>query len=69
MKTIFTTVKYLLIAIGSTLSVAVLIWLAIFIFNQSINIEKAFVMIFYPSVVAGIAAPIAWGLRGRKRQA
>lgn len=69
MKAILSTLKYLLIAIGSTLSVAVLVWLAIFLFDQSMSIDKAFALIFYPSVVAGVITPLAWWLRGRKLEA
>ena len=69
MKAILSTLKYLLIAIGSTLSVAVLVWLAIFLFAQTISIDKAFALIFYPSVVAGVITPLAWWLRGRKLEA
>jgi flagellar biosynthesis protein FliQ len=69
MKAILSTLKYLLIAIGSTLSVAVLVWLAIFLFAQTISIDKAFALIFYPSIVAGVIAPLAWWLRGRKLEA
>jgi len=69
MKAILSTLKYLLIAIGSTLSVAVFVWLAIFLFAQTISIDKAFALIFYPSVVAGVIAPLAWWLRGRRLEA
>ena len=69
MKAILSTLKYLLIAIGSTLSVAVLAWLAIFLFAQTISLDKAFALIFYPSVVAGVITPLAWWLRARKLEA
>jgi hypothetical protein len=69
MKAILSTLKYLLIAFGSTLSVAVLVWLAIILFAPSISLDKAFALIFYPSIVAGVITPLAWWLRGRTLEA
>lgn len=68
MRAILGALKYLLIAIGATLAVAVLIWMGIFIFAPSMNIEKAFVMIFYPSVGAGIAIPLLLKVRSSQRK-
>lgn len=54
---------FLSISVG--FAVAVLIWLAIFIFNPKMNNERAFVLIFYSSVGAGIITALVW--RRRKR--
>lgn len=52
--------KRTLISISVGFAVAVLIWLAIFIFNPKMNNEWAFVIIFYSSIGAGIITAFVW---------
>lgn len=60
--------KRTLISISVGFAVAVLIWLAIFLFNPTMNYEKAFVLIFYSSLGAGTITAFVWRARGRRRQ-
>lgn len=58
--------KRLLVSIGAAFAVAVLTWLAIFVFAPRMNIEKAFIIIFYPSIAAGVITAFAWRRRIRR---
>lgn len=60
--------KRTLLSLGATFLAGTLIWFAIFFFDPEMYVEKAFVIIFYPSIGAGIITALVWRPRGRRRQ-
>jgi hypothetical protein len=55
------------ISLAVAFSVAVLIWFALGVVAPDIYVEKAFVIIVYPSIGAGILTAFVWRPRSRKR--
>jgi len=54
-----------LISLAVTFLVAVLIWFGLGVVAPDIYVEKAFTIIVYPSLAAGIITAFAWRPRGR----
>lgn len=60
--------KRTFLSLGATFLAGTLIWFAIFFFNPGMYVEKAFVIIVYPSIAAGIITALAWRPRGPRRK-
>jgi hypothetical protein len=50
--------KCLIMSLAVSLSVAALIWALIFMFEPTMNVEKAFSVIFYPAIIAGVVTAL-----------
>jgi hypothetical protein len=59
--------KRTLLSVGATFLVGTLIWFSIFFFDPGMNVEKAFVVIVYPSFGAGILTALVWRPRSRRK--
>jgi len=61
--------KRTLISLGAAFFVAFSVWLTIVVFTPTLYVEKAFVIIVYPSIAAGIVTALVLWLRARQLQA
>lgn len=59
--------KRTFLSLGATFLVGTLIWFGIFFFDPGMYVEKAFVIIFYPSIGAGVITALVWKPRGGRR--
>lgn len=59
--------KRTFLSLSATFLVGTLIWFAIFFFDPEMYVEKAFVVILYPSIGAGIITAVVWRPRSRRR--
>lgn len=60
--------KRTLVSLSIAFLVAVLIWFGLGVVAPDIYVEKAFTIIVYPSIGAGVITALAWRPRGRRRQ-
>jgi len=59
--------KRTFLSVGAAFLAAVLIWFGLGVFAPDIYVEKAFVIIVYPSIGAGIITALVWRPRSRHR--
>jgi hypothetical protein len=59
--------KRTFISLGVAFLVAVLIWFGLGVVAPDIYVEKAFSIIVYPSIAAGVITALALRPRGRRR--
>lgn len=59
--------KRTFISLGATFLMAVLIWFGLGVVAPDIYVEKAFVIIVYPSIGAGIVTALLWRPRSRRQ--
>ena len=60
--------KRTFLSVGAAFLAAVLVWFGLGVFAPDIYVEKAFVIIVYPSIAAGIITALVWRPRIRRRQ-